>query len=74
LIYQTKNMQNQHLVKRNYRDRYTDLPKGEFDLKEGEIVDLLPTKEVSTVTVVKENGTTVFIMGESFKSVLEKYK
>jgi hypothetical protein len=64
-------MKNPHLIIKNCRDRYSDLPIGEFDLKEGEIVDLLPTKEANIVTVRKEDGYEIDIYG-SYRLYIQK--
>jgi hypothetical protein len=58
-------MNNPHLVTQNYRDRWSELPEGEFELHKGDVVDLINNPGISSLTVQKEDGTKVYVAGFS---------
>src|SRR4051812_18808796 len=43
---------NPQVMSGNYRDRWTTLPEGEFDLHEGELVDLIYNPGMGSLTVI----------------------
>jgi len=60
-----ENIKNPRIVSRNYRDRWSELPEGEYDLVAGEIVDLINNPGIGSIHVRKEDGTDVFVAGFS---------
>lgn len=58
-------MKNPHRVSQNYRSRWSELPEGEFDLHENDVVDLVHNPGIGSLIVVKEDGTRVSIAGFS---------
>lgn len=64
-------MKNPHLVTQNYRERWSELPEGKFDLKEGELVDVVKIRTMGSIQVQKENGALVDIAGFS-RHILQK--
>ena len=52
------------VVKNNYRSRTSLLPYGQYDLLEGENVDVLTFPSVGSIYVKKKDGTKVYISKE----------
>jgi hypothetical protein len=53
------------LVTENYRDRCSILPEDEYDLYEGEIVDMINNPGIGSIRVMKQNGEEAFVAGFS---------
>jgi len=58
-------MKKATLVTSNYRDRWSKLPEGEFDLEAGEIVDFINNPGIGSIHVRKLDGTDVYVAGFS---------
>lgn len=58
-------MNNPHLVTKDYRDRWSELPEGQHDLKQGETVDVISVPSIGSIHVKKEDGTSVYVAGFS---------
>lgn len=58
-------MQNQHVVSQNYRSRWSELPEGQYDLLQNNVVDLIDAPVVGSLTIKKQDGTLVSIAGFS---------
>jgi hypothetical protein len=54
-----------HYISQDYRDRWSELPKGEFELLKGDKVELINNPGIGSIHVRKEDGTDVFIAGFS---------
>lgn len=51
-----------HLVTENYRDRWSELPEGQFDLHKGDLVEVY-NSGIGTISCTKENGSLVGVSG-----------
>lgn len=58
-------MNNPRKVSLDYRDRWSELPLGQFDLKAGEVVDMINNPGIGSIHVRKEDGTDVYVAGFS---------
>jgi hypothetical protein len=58
-------MNNPRLIIMDYRDRWSELPDGEYDLHSGEVVDLQPYFGIGSYSVIKKDGTKCSIAGFS---------
>lgn len=57
-------MTNPHIVTQNYRNRWSELPEGEFNLHVNDKVNLINHPAFGSF-VIKEDGTKVSIGGSS---------
>lgn len=56
-------MKHTHTVSQDYRYRWSKLPEGQYDLYEGDKVELIDAPVIGSLTVLKEDGTKVSIAG-----------
>ena len=54
-----------HKVVMNYRDRWSELPEGQFDVSEGDELELLYNPGMGSLTYRTPNNTLVFMAGFS---------
>lgn len=52
-----------HNVTMNYRDRWSELPEGEYDAKEGESLELLYNPGMGSLVYRKSDNTLVYMAG-----------
>jgi hypothetical protein len=52
-------------ISQNYRGRWSELPEGQYDLVEGEEVEMIHAPEIGSIQVKRSNGEIVFIAGFS---------
>lgn len=54
-----------HTISQNYRSRWSELPEDQYDLHEGDKVELIDAPIIGSLTVKKEDGTRASIAGFS---------
>lgn len=64
-------MKDPRIITQNYRDRWSTLPEGEFDLLVDDIVDVINNPGMGCITVEKADGNIVHVAGFS-GSILKK--
>ena len=53
-----------YLVKENYRDRWSELPEGEFDLYKGDIVEMINNPGIGSIHVRRDSDSAdVYVAG-----------